>query len=452
MHTSVGYEKGAHRSLRKTIVLALIVAGLLVAALARIFSASAGGLRLLRFWAAPAQPQVSIQGPLHVTAGSEFQWLVSVFNSGEEPLVVEALRLPHGLLEAVTLLGVSPNASLPASDAEWVRLPVHLSLPPGESREIVLEMVARSALDLSARMEVIAGGQAFQAGIHLLIQVPTPTSTPSPVPTFTPTPTATATPLPSPGLPVHSVVKITGQELVAGSLENDQYGSGSILTSGGLILTNAHIILNDDGEVYDSLLISLTERSEQPPRPAYYAEVAALDEGMDIAIVRITTDVDGNPVDPRSLDLPAVELGDSDELELGDAITILGYPGIGGGTITLTRGEVSGFTGSQEYGDRAYIKTSATTAGGNSGGLALDESGRLIGVPTRTGYGGTDNYVDCRRLADTNGDGQVNRHDTCVPTGGFINALRPVNLVRGLIAQALEMESQALAGGEQAQP
>jgi hypothetical protein len=121
---------------------------------------------------------------------------------------------------------------------------------------------------------------------------------------------------------------------------------------------------------------------------------------------------------------------------LGDPITILGYPGIGGETITLTRGDVSGFTSQEGRGERAFIKTSATIAGGNSGGLAATEEGYLIGIPTRLGYGGEDQYVDCRVLVDTNRDGYVDENDSCVPTGGFINALRPVNLALPMIEAA----------------
>jgi hypothetical protein len=131
-----------------------------------------------------------------------------------------------------------------------------------------------------------------------------------------------------------------------------------------------------------------------------------------------------------------VTLGDSDALRLGDALTILGYPGIGGETITLTRGEVSGFTSESGRGDRSFIKTSATIAGGNSGGLAANTAGELIGVPTQLGYGGEDEFVDCRVLADTNRDGVVDELDNCVPTGGFINALRPVSLAIPLIEAA----------------
>jgi hypothetical protein len=114
----------------------------------------------------------------------------------------------------------------------------------------------------------------------------------------------------------------------------------------------------------------------------------------------------------------------------------------------LTRGEVSGFTSQPAYGQRAFIKTSATIAGGNSGGLAVDAAGNLIGVPTQLGYGGDDQYVDCRVLADTNRDGFVDDLDSCVPTGGFINALRPVDLAIPLI-EAAERGEISIIGGEE---
>jgi S1-C subfamily serine protease len=141
-------------------------------------------------------------------------------------------------------------------------------------------------------------------------------------------------------------------------------------------------------------------------------------------------------VNYAALNLPVVPLGDSDALAIGDDLIILGYPGIGGATITLTSGKVAGFTAQGGLGDRAFIKTSATIAGGNSGGLAANTAGELVGIPTQLGYGGDDQFVDCRVLVDTNGDGRVDERDDCVPTGGFINALRPVNLALPLIERA----------------
>ncbi|MGD8455510.1 MAG: serine protease [Anaerolineales bacterium] len=233
-----------------------------------------------------------------------------------------------------------------------------------------------------------------------------------------------------------AVVQIVTFYTENNDLEIGWTGSGSIITPDGFILTNAHVVLPDKYFPVDALGVSITEREDQAPVLTYYAEVVQAEESLDIAVIRITRDIDGNPVDPANLDLPYVAMGDADELHLGDSITILGYPGIGGETVTLTRGEVSGFTSEQGRGDRAFIKTSATIAGGNSGGLAADGEGKLIGIPTQLGYGGEDQFVDCRTLADTNRDGVVDDRDSCVPTGGFINALRPINLALPMIEAA----------------
>jgi hypothetical protein len=70
--------------------------------------------------------------------------------------------------------------------------------------------------------------------------------------------------------------------------------------------------------------------------------------------------------------------------------------------------------------------------------VALDQFGRLVAIPTQLGYGQqSGDLVDCRVVADTNGDGNVDQRDVCVPVGGFINALRPVNLAKPLIDRAM---------------
>jgi len=261
------------------------------------------------------------------------------------------------------------------------------------------------------------------------------------LPTDTPVPVVEpATPTPVMGLrpiPFEAVVQIISlyyddnNQLVPGWT-----GSGSIISADGLILTNAHVVLPDRYFPVDALAVAVTVAEDLPPQVQYYAEVLQADDQLDIAVLRLTTDLNDVPLDHDSLNLPFVPMGNADNLRLGDQVTILGYPGIGGETITLTRGEVSGFTSEEGRGARAFIKTSATIAGGNSGGLAADPDGYLIGIPTQLGYGGDDQFVDCRVLADTNRDGLVDDRDNCVPTGGFINALRPINLAVPLIEAA----------------
>lgn len=211
-------------------------------------------------------------------------------------------------------------------------------------------------------------------------------------------------------------------------------GSGSILTPDGLILTNAHVVDNRSGD-YTHLGVAVLKVTDRPPDLRYLAEIAAIDYSLDLAVIRIVSDLAGNPV---HLDLPTILLGDSDMVEIGDRLQILGYPGIGGETITFTEGAVSGFTTDRSVQGRAWIKTDATIAGGNSGGVAANARGELIGVPTRASSGAQEGeIVDCRPVVDTNRDGQINDLDSCVPIGGFINGLRPVNLALPLIEAAL---------------
>ncbi len=212
------------------------------------------------------------------------------------------------------------------------------------------------------------------------------------------------------------------------------WGSGTIVSADGLILTNAHVIDNRYGE-YDTLAVGITRETDEAPEAEFIAEVVAVDFALDLALVQITERTDGGSA-PR--DFPFVRVGDSGALEIGDAVRILGYPGIGGETITFTDGSVSGFTAERSVGNRAWIKTDATIAGGNSGGLAVNDDGELIGVPTvvGSGAGSETGYVDCRVLEDTNNDGALDDDDTCVTVGGFINGLRPVGLASDMIAAA----------------
>jgi S1-C subfamily serine protease len=246
-----------------------------------------------------------------------------------------------------------------------------------------------------------------------------------------------------------ATVQILALVQSGGGYEPVWTGSGSVITSEGLILTNSHVVDDRNGE-YEVLGVALTDRTDQPPSLTYLAEIAAVDYGIDLAVIRVTSDVDGNAVSPN---LPFVQLADSDQVEIGDDLRILGYPGIGGETITFTEGAVSGFSSERGVEGRAWIKTDATIAGGNSGGMGVNRDGLLVGVPTRASAGGNANeIVDCRPVADTNRDGVIDDQDTCVPIGGFINGLRPANLARPLIDAAISGQEYAVAPGPASAP
>ena len=199
----------------------------------------------------------------------------------------------------------------------------------------------------------------------------------------------------------------TAAEMVAATVEvqmlavaNDPtsvvgLGSGTILSADGLILTNAHVAMPSAAglNIYDQdptpvidpagLVIAVVDHEDQPPVPRYLARVVAADGYLDAALILVDRNLDGSPVAAGSLRLPTIAVGDSDALRVGDKLTVVGFPGIGGNTISLSSGEASGFLGDDRIGARAWIKTSAIVSHGNSGGLAADAAGTIVGIPTR---------------------------------------------------------------------
>ncbi len=216
-------------------------------------------------------------------------------------------------------------------------------------------------------------------------------------------------------------------------------GSGTVVHPQGIILTNCHVAnpraMGMPAPNASQLAVSITGRSDEPPALTYIAEIMVQSPQLDLAVLRITRRMDGKAV--GKLNLPYIPLGDSDRISLAEELMILGYPGIGGQTVTFTQGSVAGFTGNQKMRlKRAWIKTDATIAGGNSGGTAVDNNGYLVGIPTQAAAGDNIVPVDARPVVDTNRDGRVDQRDAPIAIGGFINGLRPINLAKPLLKKA----------------
>jgi S1-C subfamily serine protease len=194
---------------------------------------------------------------------------------------------------------------------------------------------------------------------------------------------------------VAGTVQIFMTATIGGQEQPFGWGSGTILSEDGLILTNAHVAMPSAPGlgVYEAdptpavdpedLVVAIVTSEDQPAVPTYRATVIAADGYLDAAVIRIDRDMDGRRISPASLDLPTVPIGSSDPLRVGDALTVVGFPGIGGNTVSLSSGRVSGFLGDDRIGARAWVKTDAVVSSGNSGGLAANDAGELIGVPTR---------------------------------------------------------------------
>ena len=156
-------------------------------------------------------------------------------------------------------------------------------------------------------------------------------------------------------------------------------GSGVVIASEGIILTNNHVvsgatevdvIFNDEeiGRLEGTVLGTFPER--------------------DIAVVQVDSE------DP----LPSVEIGDSGSLRLGDDVIAIGFPlGLGGPTVT--KGIVSAVDRNIELGSEGVgnepaeleglLQTDAAINPGNSGGALIDTAGQLVGINTAAARAGS---------------------------------------------------------------
>jgi S1-C subfamily serine protease len=185
-------------------------------------------------------------------------------------------------------------------------------------------------------------------------------------------------------------------------------GSGSIVLDGSYILTNQHVA--GDGEC--NLNVWLTDSTTEAPTKEVSAEIVISDSARDLAVLRMIDDL-GNAFSDSSRS--PLTLATSIP-KLGDKLTILGYPGLGGSTITLTSGDYSGLDSSEEF---DFLKTTANMNPGVSGGAALNARGEIVGIPTA----GRGAEIACG-----------NRKD-CVANGSTIGLLRPASLARDIISQ-----------------
>lgn len=432
----------------RTMVLILVVMGFVTVALL--------GLAIFLVFNGTSQPFAKGNGALHAyvqapalaEVGKATNLIVTVSNDSSDFLSLDEIRLPKALIEAADIASIVPGSLIHTEYDNERGYQIGFLMAPGDERQFEITIIPRQPQDFVGDVRVFAGDHVSTTGFRLVfelpvalvsVQPPIATSLPSATATSTLVPTISLTPTAtSVAIPYSSVVKITARVKYSSYLKDVWTGSGAIVSSDGLILTNAHLVSPGQGYRPDVYEISLTQAPNMPPNEMYYADPVIVDEDLDLAVLRITSDLKYKPVDGSKLNLPTLPLGDSGKLTLGEPLIILGYPGIGGETITLTRGDVGGFTVSDDLNEPAFIKTSAAISGGTSGGVAIDQSGSLVAIPTQLGYGQeSGELIDCRVVADTNGDGNVDARDVCVPVGGFINALRPVNLAKPLIERAL---------------
>jgi serine protease DegQ len=137
-------------------------------------------------------------------------------------------------------------------------------------------------------------------------------------------------------------------------------GSGVIVSSGGYILTNNHVV-----ETADEIEVSLSDGR------TLIATVAGNDPETDLAVLRVD-----------AKDLPAITFGSSETLRVGDVVLAIGNPFGFGQTVTGGIVSALGRSGLGINVFENFIQTDAAINPGNSGGALIDSSGHLVGINT----------------------------------------------------------------------
>lgn len=159
-----------------------------------------------------------------------------------------------------------------------------------------------------------------------------------------------------------SVVSITTR-----STQGSGTGSGFVIDSDGYILTNNHVI-EDAAENAGTIRVALSNGD------VYVGTILGRDSSYDLAVLKI-----------NAKNLPALQLGDSDKIAVGDPVIAIGSPLGLSGTVTL--GIISAkdrpVTAGDSASDNSFINALQTDAAinpGNSGGPLVDATGAVIGV------------------------------------------------------------------------
>jgi len=154
-----------------------------------------------------------------------------------------------------------------------------------------------------------------------------------------------------------SVVQIT--------TEDGSIGAGTIWHSDGLILTNAHVILETKNKPRNDLSVILSDDRLYP------AQVIGYDVKKDLAALAIDAD-----------NLPTITVGSSSDLTAGQWVMAVGHPW--GVVDSLTSGVIIGIGTNlpERFDDREWIALSLKLRPGHSGGPLVDVAGHLIGINT----------------------------------------------------------------------
>ncbi len=225
---------------------------------------------------------------------------------------------------------------------------------------------------------------------------------------------------------IKKVIPAIGLVLVRNANDPDQKlrprGSAVIVRKDGLVITNFHVIARDRStRPFDEIFLSLPSDASADAASAQRQlklKIVLSNQERDLTLLRIVPSKTEDKTEAKpETELPFIVLADSHKVELLDDVFIIGFPEKGGTTVTVNPGVIEGKDALDDW-----IKTNGRLLHGNSGGAAVNNEGKLIGVPTRV-------------VVDSDSE----------KTYGSVGYLRPAHLVAAMISKYQEAEMNAAA-------
>ena len=193
-------------------------------------------------------------------------------------------------------------------------------------------------------------------------------------------------------------------------------GSGAVILDGQFVVTNAHVAAYSEQDGIDFanckvLSVGISDETGRNIEEFVSGSLVAIDVEKDLAIIKLDKKLVDKGVHPLEIR--------NGEAELEENVRVFGYPAVGGDSLTISTGIVSGLDQSGQY---SYIKLTADISSGNSGGPVVDSNGLIIGIASANSR----QEVDC------------SSGSTCFSEGNSLGLARPVSLLKPLLEKVRE--------------
>lgn len=183
-------------------------------------------------------------------------------------------------------------------------------------------------------------------------------------------------------------------------LENIDKGvvqSGVFITADGLIVSANVDFLIEPGDIFE---ISTFTSLEMLPEKKFIGEAVPVEEFDTVIAIQVTEDADGNPIDPETLELPHLNpIVSTVTVNFLDTVFTVGYPSVGSGYLTTTRGQITAFDKVSNFvtdnvDESLYYQSDVTTDFEGLGSLIVNFAGQFVGIAVELPIDDTDSRSD----------------------------------------------------------